>query len=105
MSVAPTTPVGQAATPIDPKLQDAALGFEELLVRQLAQSLSDTTDTTDTGSADGSDGSTDTGGSGGDATTSLLQSYLPDALAQSVKDAGGLGLAASIGQALVRRTS
>ena len=95
MSIDPVTATGAAAIgPSDADLRQAALGFEELLVRRMAQSLTDASATDDT------DGAADDAASGGDATTQLLQSFLPDALAQSVSNAGGLGLAASFTQAL-----
>ena len=99
MSVDPLSGFSQLPTAgSNASLQDVASGFEELLMRQLTQSLVDTT-----GGGDATDGSsTDdvTGGDGTDATTSLLQSYLPDALAQSVQSAGGLGLASSLAQSM-----
>jgi len=86
-------PVTGSSAPVtgtsDAQLRDAALGFEELLVRRLAQSLTDATNA----DGDESDGTSD-------ATTQLLQSFLPDALAQSVKNAGGLGFASSLAQTL-----
>ena len=90
MTVNPVTGSNSSVTGTsDAQLRDAALGFEELLVRRLAQSLTDAT---------GVDGDEDGGGS--DATTQLLQSFLPDALAQSVKDAGGIGFADSLTKAI-----
>ena len=68
----------------------AALGFEQLLVQQLAQSMMSSTD-----GADGADGSSD-GSDGSDGTTTLYQQMLPDQLATSVTSAGGLGLADQI---------
>lgn len=93
MSIDPVTGSGTASTS-DPAIQKAASGFEELLVRQLAQVLVDSTQ------PEGTDDGETTGGAGTDATTSLLQSFLPDALAQSVTNAGGLGLAPSLSTAL-----
>jgi len=93
MTVDPVTGSRNVSTP-DPAAEKAAAGFEELLVRQLAQVLVDSTEPEGTG-----DGDT-TGGTGTDATTSLLQSFLPDALAQSVTSAGGLGLAPTLSAAL-----
>lgn len=98
MQIGPLTPgqpVAGATSRDDAKVQDAALQFEEVLVRQLTQSVTATA---------GLDGSGDDSGSGdgtdGDAATSLLQSFVPDALAQAVTDAGGLGLAPTLAQAL-----
>jgi Rod binding domain-containing protein len=96
MSVDPITGPSTANAP-DAAAQKAAAGFEELLVRQLAQVLVDSTQPDSAGDADAT---SDTGGTGSDATTSLLQSFLPDALAQSVTAAGGLGLASSLAPTL-----
>jgi Rod binding domain-containing protein len=94
MSVDPITGPSTANAP-DAATEKAAAGFEELLVRQLAQVLVDSTQ------QDGeADATSATGGTGSDATTSLLQSFLPDALSQSVTAAGGLGLASSLAPAL-----
>jgi Rod binding domain-containing protein len=96
MSVDPITGPSTANAP-DAATEKAAAGFEELLVRQLAQVLVDSTQ--QDGEAD-ADATSATGGTGSDATTSLLQSFLPDALSQSVTAAGGLGLASSLAPAL-----
>jgi Rod binding domain-containing protein len=100
MSVDPITgPIvgSSTANAPDEATQKAASGFEELLVRQLAQVLVDSTQQDGDGEADATGA---TGGTGSDATTSLLQSFLPDALSQSVTAAGGLGLASSLAPAL-----
>jgi len=94
MPIDPVTSPSGATTATDATVAKVAAGFEELLLRQLAQSLADTTGA-DASSDDGA-----TGGSGSDATTSLLRSFLPDALAESATAAGGLGLAASIESSL-----
>jgi Rod binding domain-containing protein len=65
------------------KTYEAALGFERMLVQQLAKSLADTTKP-----LEGED-------EGADAATQTYQSMLPDSLADSVMSAGGLGLARS----------
>ena len=100
MSVDPITGPSTANAPAA-ATEKAAAGFEELLVRQLAQVLVDSTqsDSAADGETD-ADATSATGGTGSDATTSLLQSFLPDALAQSVTAAGGLGLASSVAPAL-----
>jgi Rod binding domain-containing protein len=91
------------AGPKAQKLYTAALSFEQQLTQQLAQSLTSTlqdpsagTDGTD--GTDGSDGSDDS--SGADSSTTMLQQMLPDALAQGMTQAGGLGLAQQLYEAL-----
>jgi Rod binding domain-containing protein len=84
ISTTSTVPAGNARSA---RLDDVALQFEELLVRQLTQSLANTT-----GAGDDSGDGTDSP----DATTSLLASSLPDTLAQTITADGGLGLASSI---------
>jgi len=68
--------------------REYALGleFEQLLVRQLATSL------TENGEA-GTEGETE---GGGEASSSVLKSMLPGALADGVTAGGGLGLAAEM---------
>lgn len=96
-----TTPVDAAQLPSDvraagPKaeqLYETALNFEQLLLQQLTQALQSTTNTdgSDDGSGgdSGSDGSTD----GTDSTTSMFSQMLPDAFAQGMTSAGGIGIA------------
>ena len=81
MHVDPVTAASTPQTPEQAKLADAAKGFEELLVRQLAQTLVATTQD---------------GDGPGDATSSTAAGLIPDALARAVEDAGGLGLARTI---------
>jgi Rod binding domain-containing protein len=83
-----TTAAAAAAPTVDPKLHEAALQFEELLVRQLTQAMAD--------SAKGPEGE-----DGGDAASSFYADQLPETLASSIKDAGGLGLAAELEKAMV----
>jgi len=64
------------------RLYEAALGFEQTFVRELASQLAATTDP-----SDGDDDST------GDAASSLVREQLPDALADGIASSGGLGLA------------
>lgn len=85
------------AGPQAQKLYTAALSFEQQLTQQLAQSLTSTLQDPSTGT-DGSDGSDDS--SGADSSTSMLQQMLPDALAQGMTQAGGLGLAQQLYEAL-----
>lgn len=93
VSTAPVPPEIAKGGPAARKAYETALGFEQLLVRQLTQQIV---------SASGLDGSADDGSSGdGSADDSGLgsspyASMLPDALAQSITDAGGLGLAAQM---------
>jgi Rod binding domain-containing protein len=65
------------------KLYEAALGFEQTFVRELASQMTATLDSSD----DSDDGSTT------DAAAGVIQEQLPDALAAGVTSAGGLGLA------------
>lgn len=76
------------------KLYTVALSFEQMLTQQLAQAL---TATLQDPSSDESD--TDSG-SGSDASTSMVKQMLPTALAQGMTQAGGLGLAAQLYEAL-----
>jgi len=84
------------ATPARRDAYEAGLGFEQLLVQQLSQSMVDSTsDASDDGS----------GGDGTDATSGLAggspyASLLPDALSQGVMGAGGLGLARQLMDAI-----
>jgi Rod binding domain-containing protein len=73
-------------TPAQRKNYEAALGFERMLVAQLAKSLTDTTKSGD----DSDDGSS--------AATNTYRSLLPDALADGITSAGGLGLARQLVQ-------
>ena len=84
MQIEPTSATRSATTP-DPAVMRAAHGFEQLLVRQLAQSL--------VSSFDGQD-------EDGGGTKSLYSEMLPDALSDAIDQAGGLGLAASLAPAL-----
>jgi Rod binding domain-containing protein len=76
----------------------SALQFERQLVEQLTQSLADTT------KAQGGDDD----GSGDDGSSAATDSYkqmLPGAMADSVMQAGGLGLARTIAENLKGSTS
>jgi Rod binding domain-containing protein len=79
----------------DRQVYTAALAFEQQLTRQLAQSLVDTTQP-----QDGDTSSEDDGSSGIDSSSNLYSQMLPDALTQSVTNAGGLGLAPDLYRAL-----
>lgn len=85
----------RAATPARKQAYEAGLGFEQMLVQQLSQSLVDSTG--GASSDDSSDGSGSTGGLGGG---SPYASLLPDALSQGVMGAGGLGLARQLMDAI-----
>lgn len=96
-------PVDQAQLPADVRdasparrsAYEAGLGFEQLLVQQLSQSLVDSTgDGTDDGSGGGTDAASGIGGG------SPYASLLPDALDQGVMGAGGLGLARQLMDAI-----
>jgi Rod binding domain-containing protein len=82
-------------TPAQKKNYQAALSFERVLVQQLTKSMVDTTKTD--GSGDDSD---DSGDAATSAATSTYQAMLPDALADGITSAGGLGLAQQIYQGM-----
>ena len=92
MTISGLPPVDASALPADIRkgtqqqrqAYTAALGFERMLVAQLAKSLSDTTK-----------------GEGDEQTSvasSTYRSMLPDALADGITSAGGLGLARQLTQ-------
>lgn len=66
------------------KLYSTALSFEKVLVEQLTKELDPSQN--EDGSASSDDGSND-------GTTALYTQMLPDAFAQGITDAGGVGLA------------
>jgi Rod binding domain-containing protein len=82
------TAAAQATPTVDPKQHEAALQFEELLVRQLTQVMAD--------SAKGPEGE-----EGGDAASAFYADQLPETLANAIKEAGGLGLATELEKAMV----
>jgi Rod binding domain-containing protein len=69
------------------ELYASALGFESMLVRKLAESLSAQTGENEDGE-------------GGDAAASTLRNQLPEALADGIAAAGGLGLAPELYRAM-----
>jgi Rod binding domain-containing protein len=69
-----------------------ALGFESVLVNELAAQLVTSSGLSDPGGGDDSSGSADDS----DPTASAFASLLPGALANSIMSNGGLGLAAQI---------
>lgn len=98
-----TTPIDSSALPPEVraagadgrKLYEAALGFESMLMSQLSSGLADSVD-----GSGGSDSDSDSDDGGTDASTSMTQQLLPDALAQSVTGGGGTGLALELYRAL-----
>jgi len=100
-------PIDSALLPADVRkdgakgreLYQAALGFEQVLERQLAQALVSTSDSSDT-SSDGSD-TDDTGG----GVSDMYKQMLPDALAQGMAANGGLGLAPQLYESLKETSS
>ena len=97
-------PIDSALLPADVRkdgakgreLYQAALGFEQVLERQLAQALVSTTDSSD------SDSDSDDTGSG---VTDLYKQMLPDALSQGMAANGGLGLAPQLYESLKETSS
>jgi Rod binding domain-containing protein len=85
-------PIGapHVAATSDPAVTHAARGFEQLLVRQLAQTLVS------------SFGGEDEDGADGGGAKSLYSELLPDALTDAIDQAGGLGLAHSLAPTLER---
>ena len=78
----------------------SALQFERQLVEQLTQSMADTTKAQG-GSDDSDDGSGDDGSS---SSTDQYTQMLPGAMADSIMQAGGLGLARTIAENLNKGT-
>ena len=91
----PLPPVDSALLPADvrkagpkaEKLYETALSFESMLTQQLAQQLTDAVQS-------------DSDDDGGDGTTQIYGQMLPNAFAQGVTNAGGLGLADQLYKAL-----
>jgi Rod binding domain-containing protein len=83
-------PVDQATLPADirngsqktKQAYTAALGFERMLVEQLAKAMNSTAQPSD-----------DSGDDGSDAATTTYRDMLPGALADGILSGGGLGLA------------
>jgi Rod binding domain-containing protein len=111
MSVLPTqstgiAPIDAAQLPADvrkagPKaerLYETALAFEQTLLQQLTGELSASTG--GLGSSDGGDGDGSDGSDGSDASTSMLSQFLPQAFAQGITSAGGIGIARELYDAL-----
>jgi len=85
MEIRPVAESQQTQAASDPKLANVALDFEQLLVQQLAETLVASTE-----------GDDDAAGAG----SSIYRDMLPDALSESVKQAGGIGLAQALAQSL-----
>jgi Rod binding domain-containing protein len=100
-------PIDQALVPAsvrngDPAAQQAyqaGLGFEQILVQQLAQEMTSTA-----GGSDGSDGSDSTdstsGLMGSDPANSMYAQLLPTALSSGIMSAGGMGIAQQLAAGL-----
>ena len=84
----------------DKKSYQAALGFERMLLGELTKAMADTAKP-----ADGSDSDSDSGDGGQpqDAATSMYTQMLPDQLADSITQNGGMGLARNFYDALKDR--
>jgi Rod binding domain-containing protein len=84
----------RAGTQADKTRYKTALSFERELVSQLTQQLADTA------RADGDDTGDDDTATGSTASTDSYRQLLPGVLADSIMQAGGLGLARDIAQNL-----
>jgi Rod binding domain-containing protein len=91
LPVLPTTLPAEVrdASPKSQELYRAALGFETLLVKQLTSALSQASTGTGIGGDDGGD-------EGGNAVSGMYGQMLPDALADSLQQSGGLGFALDV---------
>ena len=96
INTATIPPQVRAEGPAAEALYSSAQQFEQLLVQQLAKSLTDATQSPDTDD-EGDGGSTSPAGGSG---LGPYQSMLPDALAQSVTGGGGAGLALDLYRSL-----
>jgi len=109
MTVSPSTPAAGPA-PVNQALEPSwvrqgstatkqayatALGFEQVLVEQLAKSMAATSGFGE-GSEEGQSAAGGAPSSGVDAGSSAMASMLPQALTSGVMSAGGLGLAAQM---------
>lgn len=99
----------RSGTPAQQRTYESARSFEDVLVQQLAQELSQSvTPQTDgaAGDATSTDGSTDSSLLGqSDPAASAYAQLLPDALTQGVMGAGGLGIASELAPALAQGES
>jgi hypothetical protein len=104
-----------ATAPIDPSTEPAVvrhggkaahnayqtgLGFEQVLVSELTQTMSDTLGGADPSASTG--GSDSSGGSGGSGSNPLgpYASLLPGALSSSIMSSGGTGIAMQIARSI-----
>jgi Rod binding domain-containing protein len=97
-------PIDQALLPASVRSGDqtaqqayqAGLGFEQMLVQQLAQQMASTaTGSNGSDGSEGTDGSTDStsGLMGSDPANSMYAQLLPTALSSGIMSAGGMGIA------------
>jgi Rod binding domain-containing protein len=86
----------------DKKTYTAALGFERALVQELTKTMADTAKPVDGGDDDSGD-SADSGDQPQDAASSMYMQQLPDQLADSVIQNGGIGLARDLYDSMKER--
>ena len=91
-------------SPADQKAYATALQFEQMLVQQLSQSMTDSLTSDGLGGSDsdglGGDDSADGIDDSTDSSDSPYASLLPDALTQGIMGAGGLGIAQQLAPSL-----
>lgn len=78
--IPPVSAAAEATLPVDPKLKRATLGFERMLLTQLLEPLAE---------------------AAGEEAPAAYKELLPQALADAVTEAGGIGLAAELQRALL----
>ena len=89
------------ATRVSAQAKQIGLGFEEMLVNELAQQLAQTAATPDDGSS--GDGSDDSSGlMGSDPASTAYAQMIPSVLTSSVMSAGGTGIAQEIAASIDR---
>jgi Rod binding domain-containing protein len=71
----------------------AALGFEQMLVKQLTKSLSDSAALGGSASGDGDDSDSDSGSS---SSPAVYRDMVSDQMAASITNAGGMGIAKNL---------
>ena len=109
-------PIDQAALPAevrngtkqDKKAYEAALGFERMLLGELTKAMTATAQPVDGSGSDDSSSSddstsTDDTSQSTDAASQMYMQMLPDQLADSITENGGLGLARSFYDSLKER--
>jgi Rod binding domain-containing protein len=84
------------------KAYQTGLAFEDMLVNELAQTMTATVPGLDGGTDDGLGGTTDSGDSGSSSSGGLgaYSSLLPQALTSSIMSNGGTGVALQIAKSL-----